>query len=527
MEMAMGTQGPTITVKGAKGVTIRGLRVRGSRTGNPGSVNTNETLVLFDGAAGATLSDSAIVGPFSNGVTITNGSDVHIEKSLIAAMWGTGVQASGAKVHLADSDIRNCHHRCITLSGEGSVIERSRISGSAWHGIRYDGCSPTISGNLIFGNARSGIYASGNTAANVRGNVFWRNEMDGMSCWFNNADDVEGNTFVANQREGIAVLGDSETKLTKNVFAGSPIAVFGGGIAGRNNQTVGTPKPSLVSNVFWDNQQDFEVSKEAKPLPAGNEKEAPRFVSVEKGNFSLADDSPVRRRGAGAAEALPAASPFPITPEETAMIPDGETRDFAKWKKPAEAEAKPAAAKEGPTSNATTTVKSASTTAATPAQLARERENAKVRMQQDRRRFPKDDLADAERLYQVANKNWRSAEARESLKTMVSKYPDFNRTGCALLYLGQMAEGNDRESYLTDAIKHGDCYYGNGVQVGAFARYVLGHTYLDQGKKAEAQKLFDEIRANYSNALTHSGDSLVAVMREEGQAMKAGTQPAE
>lgn len=165
-------------------------------------------------------------------------------------------------------------------------------------------------------------------------------------------------------------------------------------------------------------------------------------------------------------------------------------------------------------------------TAAAREQLDREKGNAKARMAQDRRRFAKDDLADAERLYQVANRNWRSKEAKESLEQMIAKYPQFNRTGCAILYLGQMSEGDDRVKYLTDAItKHGDCYYMNGVQVGAFGRYLLGHTYLDQGKPAEAQKLFDEIRKDYPNAVTHRGDSLVAVMNAEGKSMRAGTQP--
>ena len=71
-----------------------------------------------------------------------------------------------------------------SLGGDAtrSELRRNRISGSAWHGIRYDGAKPLVEGNLIYGNARSGIYASGKTAAEVRGNLFWRNEHGGMSC---------------------------------------------------------------------------------------------------------------------------------------------------------------------------------------------------------------------------------------------------------------------------------------------------------------------------------------------------------
>jgi parallel beta-helix repeat protein len=348
--------------------------------------------------------------------------------------------------------------------------------------------------------------------------------MDAMSCWFNNADNVEGNTIVGNLREGISVLGNSTTKLTKNVFVNNPIGVHCGQINGEGESK---PSPVLSGNVFWENPQDFQMLGKPAELPPGNEKAAVTFTSMERRDFALAADSPAGKAGAGAVKPVPFASPFPVQPQEIAMMPDGDTREFDKWKKGAP-EAKPAAAREAPaTKPAAAADKSGSSTAATPEQLERERANAKMRMQQDRRRFAKDDLADAEKLYQVANKNWRSAEARESLEKMVSKYPDFNRTGCALLYLGQMSEGKDRENYLKQAIKHGDCYYGDGVQVGAFARYLLGHTYRDQGNKAEAQKLFDDIRTSFSSAITHGGDSLVAVMREEGQTMKAGTQPAE
>jgi hypothetical protein len=168
-----------------------------------------------------------------------------------------------------------------------------------------------------------------------------------------------------------------------------------------------------------------------------------------------------------------------------------------------------------------------SSTAAPPEQLKREKGNAASRMQQDRRRFARQDVADAEAMYQAASKNWRSAEAKQGVRTMSAKYPQFNRIGCALMYLGQRAEGEERVRYLSEAIaKHGDCYFGNGVQVGSFGRYLLGHAYLDQGKDAEARKLFDEIRADYPNALTPGGASLVAVMKAEGKSMQAGTQPA-
>ena len=136
---------------------------------------------------------------------------------------------------------------------------------------------------------------------------------------------------------------------------------------------------------------------------------------------------------------------------------------------------------------------------------------ARERMRADQRKHKPDELGKAEELYQVANKNWRSGAARQSLQQMVEQFPDINRTGCAVLYLGQYATGEERERLLTDAAeKYGDCYYGNGVQVGAYARFLLGLYYQENGQADKAKALFDEIRTKYLDATDHRGRSLVA-----------------
>jgi TolA-binding protein len=109
----------------------------------------------------------------------------------------------------------------------------------------------------------------------------------------------------------------------------------------------------------------------------------------------------------------------------------------------------------------------------------------------------------------VANKNWRSEEAKKSLEELLKKYPDTNRTGCAVLYMAQWSEGEEREKRLKEAMgKFDDCFYGNGVQVGAYARYLLGYYYLDKGEKEKAKTLFNEILEKYPDAIGHDGESL-------------------
>lgn len=143
--------------------------------------------------------------------------------------------------------------------------------------------------------------------------------------------------------------------------------------------------------------------------------------------------------------------------------------------------------------------------------LQKNQTRARERMRADLKKHKQDELRKAEELYQVANKNWRSEEAKQSLQQMVEQFPDINRTGCAVLYLGQYATGEERERLLTDAAeKYGDCYYGNGVQVGAYARFLLGLYYQENSQADKAKKLFDEIRTRYADATDHRGRSLVA-----------------
>jgi len=113
-------------------------------------------------------------------------------------------------------------------------------------------------------------------------------------------------------------------------------------------------------------------------------------------------------------------------------------------------------------------------------------------------------------LYQVANRQWGTLEASNSLQTMIQKYPDIDRTGCAVLYVAQMTQGDERAAYLQDCIdKYNDCFYGDGVQVGAYARFLLAEDYQSNGETDKAKALFNEIKTRYPDAIDHSGNLLM------------------
>jgi hypothetical protein len=132
------------------------------------------------------------------------------------------------------------------------------------------------------------------------------------------------------------------------------------------------------------------------------------------------------------------------------------------------------------------------------------------RTTQDQEKYTQQQLRDAEQLYAVANQKWGTPEAKESLQTMIQKYSDINRTGCAVLYLAQMSQGDERAHYLQECIdKYNDCFYGDGVQVGAYARFLLAGDYKNQGETEKAKALFVEIKSKYADAIDHGGDLLV------------------
>ena len=138
-----------------------------------------------------------------------------------------------------------------------------------------------------------------------------------------------------------------------------------------------------------------------------------------------------------------------------------------------------------------------------------QRDKARARMRKDSEVYSRDELKVIENLYQVANKKWRSEEGKESLKTLIGTYDKANRTGCAILYLGQMSKGVEREKYLKQAIEdYSDCFYGDGVQVGAYARFYLAYHYKENGKADEAERLYAEIHDLFPNAIDHKGNLL-------------------
>ena len=145
-------------------------------------------------------------------------------------------------------------------------------------------------------------------------------------------------------------------------------------------------------------------------------------------------------------------------------------------------------------------------------------------MRRDRGKYSPEVLGQVEQLYQTANKNLRSPQAVAALEKLVNDYPDLNRTGCATLYLGQMTQGPEKVDYLTTAMTDfSDCYYGDGVNVGAYATFQLACYNHQQGDHDQAKLLFDTIRNDHPNAIDRQGRALVDAITELTQAAPGPT----
>jgi hypothetical protein len=335
----------TIQILEANTVTLQHLRF--TEPGVPEEGRLSPHAVLSIAESQVTMTHCAVVGGPGRGIVLQQGADFTLQHSLIAAVWNTGVViGNGARGALIDSDIRNCHYAGVTIQSQAIEprILRCRISGAAWHGIRYDHASPIVISNLVFANARSGIYASGRTQAQVEANVFFDNEMNGMSCWYDNHDQISGNTFIANHREALSILGASSPTLQNNIFHSHPVALYQGFIQSRNASTQTLGSPEIRQNLFWINATNWvRGSTPSAHQPSSLERvtlDESNHLTMEPGwrdpdhqNFSLLPNGAAAQAGAGALQPIPLVSPWPLQAAESDILPDGPSRDSRRWKR--------------------------------------------------------------------------------------------------------------------------------------------------------------------------------------------------
>ena len=149
---------------------------------------------------------------------------------------------------------------------------------------------------------------------------------------------------------------------------------------------------------------------------------------------------------------------------------------------------------------------------------AANRDKARERMRADLTTYKREQLQEVEQLYQPSNDRSQrgSPMVKASLEKLIANFGQSNRAGCAVLYLAQWAEGAEREKLLTQAFEKNDGdFYGDGCQVGPYARFQLAQWYDDQKQPERARALRDELRAKYPNATDHGGVTLVSQLPKQ------------
>ncbi len=325
---------PVITVNGTDGVILRNMALLRSEPVRAGGFNSNPAVDVVD--ATVRVAGCAILESPGTGLAARGDSHVKVEKSLIANCWGKGVVVAVSEqgsFEITESDVRNNQYSGLSIGSPSKSIHvtRCRIHGVGWHGIRYDGCSPTIEHNLFYETAVSGIYASGTTAAQVQNNLFYHS---GISCWFRNSDAIQSNTFIGDDQaddpggitQGIQVLGASTPMIRHNILVTCENAVYVGDIGSDGPSSTSSGKVTLFENAFWDNQRNLaRYDKQAEehvalPLPKGNQRQQPEFVDAAHRDFRLQKKSPLAVKEIGARDFPRFDSPWPLQAEEQRTI---------------------------------------------------------------------------------------------------------------------------------------------------------------------------------------------------------------
>lgn len=137
-------------------------------------------------------------------------------------------------------------------------------------------------------------------------------------------------------------------------------------------------------------------------------------------------------------------------------------------------------------------------------------EIARKIISEDKRKIGMEKFKLGERLEDDANKCFmdkRHDEGVNVCREIVKSLPVSNRAGCAMLYIGQFSD--DREA-LENAVKsYSGCWYGDGVNVGAYSRFLLARMHLKEGNVNKHEEYMNWIKSNNINAINHRGHRLI------------------
>ncbi len=145
----------------------------------------------------------------------------------------------------------------------------------------------------------------------------------------------------------------------------------------------------------------------------------------------------------------------------------------------------------------------------TPAEEKAQLENkkkAKARALEDDKYYTSQERRELAELYMSWYKTKKVNEQKAIAQKFLRRYPKANAAGWVQLNLAHISPRQEEIKLLKQAIKdYNDCYYLNGVQVGALARSRLVKCLNRIGKKEEAEKYLRELKESYPTATDYYG----------------------
>ncbi len=142
------------------------------------------------------------------------------------------------------------------------------------------------------------------------------------------------------------------------------------------------------------------------------------------------------------------------------------------------------------------------------------RQAAFERMDKDAIFYSKEERVEIEKLYQF----WKTRKGKERQAiaiTLLRRFPKANRTGCTLYLLALDNARQKRIDLLKQVIQnHSDCWFGNGMQVGATARYHLIRILMETGKQEEAEQYREELNTLFPDAVDGIGKRFSELLKD-------------
>lgn len=336
---------PVVKIHDVDGVELRGMKLTLPSTPMKKSGRPDMTIVSAERSR-LTIVDCAVVGSIDSGVRARDKSHLEIRDSLIAGTWGAGITVFDNRqgsLLIENCDVRNCHHNGIWTGPYSNpcVIRSSRISGSAYFGVRFGDDAMVVERCAIFDNARAGIYDESKRGT-IRDNLFYHNHGVGIACWDKCEVVVRGNVFLDNFGPGLRANGACRPAIRDNVFVGSDVAVLFGPMNLPKEVREPLGEYNVTGNLFWRVQEPLAELRQKEgdgdqrlPIPwppdSANQKRDPKISLLPDGMLHVADDSPLSGRDTSALRGIKVESRWPLTDEEKAMIPVDGTRDEEKW----------------------------------------------------------------------------------------------------------------------------------------------------------------------------------------------------